>query len=421
MRRATKPRLLLLTSSFPRSSEDETCGYVRDFARYLAKDFTVTVLTFADAEAIDEPRDAFRLVRAASLLPRRLNPLRAAKDFNEVAGSSFFTRLLACVSLAGFFLDALRLSLRADAICSHWLLPSGLCGAMLSRLLRKPHVVVEHSGALHLLRGLRGGRRIARFICERSEKVVVVSRDLQDKLNDLCPAAKSKIEVIPMGIDLEIINPKLGAVAPRDSFKGTETPARETHLLFLGRLVEIKGLQVLLKALAHRRDMHLTIAGDGEKRQELEQLAQAVGIKATFLGQVGRAERACLLATCDALVIPSLVLPSGRTEGLPVVALEAFAAGLPVIAARVGGLSEIVADGQNGLLFEAGDQAMLAEKIDALMGDAGLRQRLSAAARQTARQYDWSVVGARYAETLKGILRTNGTGERYQTARITNS
>src|SRR5215216_2661972 len=101
-----KPNLLVLTSSFPNSPDDETCGYIRDFARALSMGFNVRVLAPADSEAVEWPEDSFSLARSACLLPGRLDPFRATVDFNDLLSRSVRVRLAAAVSLAAFFKDA---------------------------------------------------------------------------------------------------------------------------------------------------------------------------------------------------------------------------------------------------------------------------------------------------------------------------
>jgi glycosyltransferase involved in cell wall biosynthesis len=422
-----KPSLLILSSSFPSSPDDETCGYVREFARRMGLEFDVQVLTFADPKAkawladsqgLEAQKEGFQLVRAKSFLPLRLDPLQGGRDLHQLVHANLFLKILAMISLCAFFIKALKLARHADVICSHWLLPSGLIGATLASLFRKPHVAIEHSGALHLLLRMRSGRALARFIVRRSRRIITVSQDLRSKLTGLCPYAREKTEVIPMGI----------AATGREHPPGLENADRlldrglngqrgsENKILFIGRLIEIKGLEILLKALATLQEVQLLVAGDGEQRMALESLAAELKVNAVFLGQLGRAEKARLLATSTMVVIPSIRLPDGRTEGAPVVALEALAAGLPVIAAGVGGLSEIIIDGQNGLLFEAGNHLLLADRIQRLLDDRELRERLSSQARRTAEAFDWQIVGAKFSEIFKDYVSTNGSVESYQAA-----
>lgn len=390
----TKPNLLILTSSFPTGAGDETCGYIRDFARSLSLDFNVKVLAPADRNAKAWPEDLFTLSRSSSPLPRWLDPFQASADFNSLRARNLSVKFASAVSFAAFFKDAIKLASHADVICSHWLVPSGLIGALLSRALNKPHVVVEHSGALHLLAQMRGGARLARFIIGGCHRVITVSEDLKQKLLMLCPDASGKAEVIPMGIQ---------ATMQAGIEKDTQS-ARAKTVLFIGRLTEVKGVDVLLKAMQEIDGAQLLIAGDGEQRNALEELTRHLSVNAKFLGQVEAASRDALLAACDTVVIPSRVLPCGRTEGTPVVCLEAMAAGLPIIASSVGGLAEVIIDGHNGLLFEPVNHSMLAEKLNIVFSDAVLRRKLSRNARLTASDYSWPRIGAQFSEIIKGAL-----------------
>ncbi len=393
MSQDAKPRLLILTSSFPSGADDETCGYVRQFARHLSVEFDVTVLAPADRRAKPERGEPYNLVRASSLLPARCNPLQASADFNDLCESNLLTKLAAVLALIGFFVKALRLARRSDVVCSHWLLPSGLVGALLSKLLGKPHVAVEHSAALHLLTKARGGRRLTRFIVANSQRVAVVSRDLQRKLVALCPEAGRKCAVIPMGVETS-----------GESFAVSGRADAAPAILFIGRLTHIKGVDVLLEAMREFKHARLVVAGEGHARRELEQLAAQFAINAQFVGRVNVATRDALLASSDVVVIPSRALADGRSEGSPVVCLEAMAAGRAAIASRTGGLAEIIRDQHNGLLFAQGNARELAEKLRLVLSDAALRHRLGQNAKRAAGDYAWPRVAARYVRLITDAL-----------------
>ena len=412
MKHNGKPALLVLTSSFPCSPDDETCGYIRDFARSLSVQFDVTVLAPPDRRAIQWPRDAFTLTRSISVLTPGLDPFEADDDLNHLASGSLLAKLAALVSLLCFFALAVALALRADAVCSHWMVPSGLAGALIRRLLGKPHIVVEHSGALHLLTRMRAGGKIARFIVAGSSRIVTVSADLERRLTALCPEARSKVDVLPMGVsDTSRYGEAMTANPPAHPV---------TTILFIGRLIEIKGLDVLLKAMEGLANLRLIVAGDGERRDDFEGLARALSVNASFIGRIGALEREQLLSTCDAVVIPSRVLADGRTEGTPVVCLEAMAAGRVVIASMVGGLAEVIVDGENGLLFEQGDDLMLKEKLMLVLSDDSLRSKIAENARRSAAAYDWARIGSRYSAIIQSALRKNDAIGRRIEARSIN-
>jgi len=175
-----------------------------------------------------------------------------------------------------------------------------------------------------------------------------------------------RLKVVHCGVELARYDP-----AP--------PPARDgLHLLFVGRLTAIKGVFVLLEAAA-RADvpgLRLTLVGDGPDRAALEAEAARLGVAAEFLGFGSQGAVAEALARADALVLPSFA------EGVPVVLMEAMASGRPVIATRVGGVSELVTDGESGFLVSPGDSAAFAAAIERLsVMDAAARAAMGAGGR----------------------------------------
>jgi glycosyltransferase involved in cell wall biosynthesis len=148
------------------------------------------------------------------------------------------------------------------------------------------------------------------------------------------------------------------------------------RLLFVGRLAGVKGVSVLFEALESIAprfpDLQLTLIGDGLERADLEKEAQARGLggAVTFAGYRSQAEVAEALREADMLILPSFA------EGVPVVLMEAMAAGIPVVTTRVAGIPELVEDGVSGLLVPPGDTDALADAISALLADPARRARM---------------------------------------------
>ncbi|GAA1611471.1 glycosyltransferase [Actinoplanes couchii] len=154
-------------------------------------------------------------------------------------------------------------------------------------------------------------------------------------------------------------------------------------VVFVGRFVAKKGVDDLLTALAavdSPRPRALLI-GDGPLLPRMRELAEQLGVDATFVGGQPPESVQRHLAESRMLAAPSKTAPDGDTEGLPTTILEAAALGLPVVATRHSGIPEAVLDGQTGLLSPEGDPAALAASITRLLGDAGLRNRIGTAAR----------------------------------------
>jgi glycosyltransferase involved in cell wall biosynthesis len=209
---------------------------------------------------------------------------------------------------------------------------------------------------------------LARFVYARAHRIVVSSPPLGRHAAPLAPW-QDRLRVIPFGID----------PAPWMAVPQADGAPVEPYLLFAGRHVGYKGVDVLLRALARRR-VRAVIAGDGPKRGEWEQLSRELqlGDRVAFAGEVTDGELRRLMGGCAALVLPSIT----EAEAFGYVQLEAMAAGKPVISTDVpSGVSWVNQDGHTGLIVRAGDADALGAAIDRVMADAPLRAALGAAGR----------------------------------------
>lgn len=202
------------------------------------------------------------------------------------------------------------------------------------------------------------------------------------------PADWPKLRIVHCGID-----PALYDRAPAP-------PAEPVELLFVGRLVPVKGLRILLEAMEHvKTPVRLTIVGDGPDRVALEETAAGLGARVRFTGYLSQTQVAETLAATHVVVLPSFA------EGVPVMLMEAMASGLPVIATRVAGTSELVEEGISGRLVSPGDAAALTQAIEALAADPDLRQRMGEMGRaRVCTDFDGSVEARRLAAFFAGDL-----------------
>ena len=187
-------------------------------------------------------------------------------------------------------------------------------------------------------------------------------------------------------------------------------PAVDHHgvgdrLVFVGRVVEQKGLVVLFEAMRRLLGDHpglsLTVVGDGPHREDLARRAAALGLgdHVEFVGATSQAEVVEILAKADLFVLPSYA------EGVPVVAMEALGSGVPVVASFVGGMPELVEDGHTGFLVRPGDPEQLADRIGRLVADPGLRTRLGANGRaKVAAEFDAEAEAGRLGSLFTASL-----------------
>ena len=207
-----------------------------------------------------------------------------------------------------------------------------------------------------------------RHTLERSSAVLVLSPSWAGALAAIAPRAP--LHLLPNAV----------AVGPPD-----DASRQDGRILFLGRAEQAKGIDELLAAVASlaaaRPALRLVIGGDGDLAR-VRASAQALGIagRVSLLGWIDRAQVASELAQACVLALPSY------NEGLPMAVLEAMAAGRAVVASAVGGIPQLVQDGENGLLVAPRDTAALAAALARVLDDAHLRERLGAAARRTIEQ-----------------------------------
>ncbi|HLU68894.1 MAG TPA: glycosyltransferase [Kofleriaceae bacterium] len=281
---------------------------------------------------------------------------------------------------------------------AHWLAPSAL--AALLAAPRLPLLAIAHSGDIHTLARARALAPAAALLARPGVRLSFVTEDLRARLLAAAPRPlrarlRAASQVCPMGIDVARL------AAARASAPRTAGPT----VLFLGRLVPVKGASVLAAAARlWRSDARLVLAGAGPDEPALRRLAAAAPPgRVELAGEVRGAARDRLLAQSDVVALPSIRVEGGRTEGMPLVALEAMAAGAAVVASAVGGLAELPAAAITRV--PPGDPAALAAAIDRLLLDPDARAAQVRAAKEHALAVDWSRIGPRLRPS-EGPYRT---------------
>jgi glycosyltransferase involved in cell wall biosynthesis len=386
--------LVVLTTSWPRFPGDTAGSFVFQWCLGLARlgHSLVVLCPFAvgyPAHEVTEGIEVHRVEYALSghLFYRAGAPENLASSWRAWLEIPFF--------LGGILGVARQYAAGVDLIIGHWVLPMGLLAATLGEALGIRSVAIAHSGDVHLL------SKAPRLIWP-------VLRHLFRKTRLACVAPHQKKilarigtpTVIPMGIEGDLFEAPKRRDPARDRLQLTGF-----IILFMGRLVPIKGVGGLVRAAANL-DITLLIAGEGPEREHLERLAHQQKVSCVFLGHVSGPGRLDAFAAADAFVLPSLILDSGRSEGLPVSLLEAAAAGLPCLASTSGGAADTFTPEEEMLFFPANDEAALRVQLLRLLEDEALRESLATRAKERAQELRWSVIAARYAELLGLSVRS---------------
>ena len=249
----------------------------------------------------------------------------------------------------------------------------------------RPRPAIVHTYHGHVLEGYFGAAKsrlyleLERALARVSDRLIGVSEATVDDLVRLGVAPRERFSVLPLGLDLgPLAEPDDGGLGERTRGELGVAP-EEVLLVFVGRVVPIKRLDVLLPALAQASGpgprLRLALVGDGEERPGLEALAGELGIEHDVLFLGYRRELRPLFAAADVAVL------SSDNEGTPVSLIEAGAAGLPAVATDVGGVGEVVGEQQTGILVPPGDPAALAGALRQMADDPERRRTYGRAAR----------------------------------------
>lgn len=393
-----------MTSTFPRWKGDPEPAFVFELSSRLADRFDITVLSpRAPASKRRETMANLRVIRFPYFLQRRetlamhgggiLNNLKTNPAAWLLAPFFFVGQLLALVRL-------LRKK-NFDLVHAHWLIPQGfiaVLGRIVTRNRNIPLLCTSHGGDLFALRGpvLHG---LKRWVMEHSQGLTVVSRAMKEQVVAM-GVSPEKVHVISMGVDLQNL------------FTPDPTMQRsDNELVFVGRLVEKKGVATLLEAMAEvlkkHPDTRLAIAGSGPLEADLKAQAQRLAMagKVEFLGMVAQSRLPELYNRAVLAVFPFMVAKSGDQEGFGLVQVEAMGCACPVIAGDLPVIHDTVEQEKNGLLVPPGDPQALAQAIIRMLDDPILRNRLATEGhKRMVEQFDWEIVAGRYGAVVSHLI-----------------
>ncbi len=304
----------------------------------------------------------------------------------------------------------LREGIRYDLLQSHYWL-SGISGNQLQRRWHVPHVTMFHTLGEVKNRARLGEheprQRIAaeRSIVAEAARVICATEHERGLLRRFYEADDARMVTIPCGVDVDRFRPQ-DRTAARARLGLGDGPL----LLYVGRIEPLKGLDIVIGALAQMdapRPMLLVVGGDSHSAGEIRRLRAAARAAAVeeclrFVDAVPQESLPDYYAAADVCVIPSFY------ESFGMVALEAQSCGTPVVASRVGGLPGAIRDGETGYLVAWRCPEPFAERLDLLLRNRALRESLGSAARVWAEQFRWSAVAAQLSATYSAVLTDKG-------------
>jgi glycosyltransferase involved in cell wall biosynthesis len=375
-------RIGILTASLPSASTGGAEVQATKLAMFLSRNHEVTVFTRSEPDLgrhSDVDEACFEICRRSSV------SAPALRFVADIAGS---------MATLG------RRRARLDVLLAYQSVIDGLLGVLARMLYGIPVLVSVRSEREYRFERSRLIRLLSPFVFEHANRIAVqtptIERELLDSLRSaglsrLSDTVQTKLAIIPNGISL------------RDA-----PSCRGRALLYVGRLIEEKGVVHLVEAMRECPNDELFIVGDGPELDRLRSCAEGLD-NVHFEGRAPRDRLDDYFSRARVLVVPSV-----RDEGMPNVIMEAMSRGLPVIATRNAGTPDLIKDGETGLLVEPGDARAIARAIGRLAADGGLEQRIADNAFLEVRRYDWPSVVATVEQELQGLVdsRSRSLGDR---------
>ena len=378
-------KVLVLATTFPRWKDDATASFVLELCKGLAGQGheMIVLAPHHEGAVLVEEVHGIRIYRFPYFWPRKYQRL--------CYGGGILPNLrrnrLMFVQVPFLFLSQLFHAIqlmrreRVDTIHSHWIVPCGIVGSVCHALFKCRFIITLHgSGDIFSARKVYF-RPVMKWVLGTSDVCTVNSYATARAIQEI-EGLNHNMLVIPMGVELGF--PRLETVSSTSvdisPVHVTESPV----ILSVCRLIDWKGVGYLVHAMALLKDRFpqamLIICGDGPEREKLEKLAKDLGLteNISFEGYVPHDKLTDYYRSASVFVLPSILIKNtGETEGLGVVLLEAMSYGVPVIGSDVGGIPEVIEDGENGFLCRPEDSHDIAAKIEKLLTDDSLRRKFA--------------------------------------------
>jgi glycosyltransferase involved in cell wall biosynthesis len=363
--------------------------FARDLAQELAKENTVDVITSLYPGLKKQEKHGSLTVYRVPVLGR--------DSLNTASMLSMFTFIVSGL------VKGVLLSLRENytVINTHFAVPTGPIGLILSKVFRIPNVLDILGGDIYDPSKKSSPHRIpflryvVRFVVNNASAVVAESSDIRDNAVKH-HGIRRDINVIPVGIPFPAVP------APSRELLGMDKNA--FYAISTGRLVARKGFDYLIKALKIARertetDLRLILIGFGPEHKRLEDLSREIGVKEyiTFLRSCDDAAKFRYLAACDIYALSSI------HEGFGIVLLEAMLAGLPIVSTNKGGQTDLLEDGKNCLFVPPADEKELAGAILQMAGDKALRDAIRQNNLCKVNEFAIDKISARYEKLFRSL------------------
>ena len=402
-------KVLVLTTTFPRWKNDTTPAFVYELSKRLQESGLEIFVLAPHHEGAKrfETMDGMKVYRFPYFYPKKYQKLVYEGGILPNFKRSNLAKIQVPLLIISEFFYAFKVikGEKIDIIHSHWVIPSGLVGGVFKKIFRMRHITTAHAGDVFTIENSKILSMIASYVFNNTDIITANSNYTKNVMMSTKNETKNKIEIIPMGVDISRFNPQKASNL-------RNTYGAEYLILSVGRLVDKKGIKYLIMAMKdvikEFPNAKLIIGGSGPEKDNLKKLSESLNLKENmfFVGYLKNSDLPKYYASSDIFVLPSIKTKGGDTEGLGVVLLEAMACGTPVIGSDIGGITDIIKDGENGFLTKPESPNDIANEVIKLLADVSLRKRfLYNGLKNVQERFSWEIVTELFIKVFEGVKK----------------
>lgn len=397
----TKKRLLILTSTFPRWENDSTPPFVWELSKKLQTKFDVIILApHYPGSKENDIWNGIKIKRFRYFFSSFEKLAVGDGIISTLKKNPLYYLLIPFFIIGEFF--ALKRSIKKfqpDLVHAHWIIPQGLLMSLTG--YKKPFLITTHGGDIWAFRNPLM-TKIKKLALKRSTAITVVSKAIKNEIEKNIIQDK-KINVISMGVDTNTFAPNRRSDSLRQKYQNKKI------ILFVGRLVEKKGIEYLVKAMPEiinkNSKLQLLIIGAGPLENKLQKLITELKLEnnISMLGAKPNSDLPTYYASSDIFVAPSIEANSGDKEGLPVTLMEAMSSATVVVSSDLEGNKDLIIDGQNGFLCKQKNPSSISDVIKKILDNNELVEIKNNARKTIVNNFSWEVVGHKYEKILNEL------------------
>lgn len=389
----------VITSAYPEFEDDPHGIFVHRLMKEIHEQgYDVKVLAPYTGGKTDYILDGIHVKRFHYFYPKRFQRLCGRFGMIDNVKEGILVKLQVLTFVFFNTVNSLRNLHDVDFVHVHWLIPNGLGAIFLKKIYKIPYMSTVYGEEVYLSKRYKMGF-ILRSLINSSIRSVAISRGTLKKCAEI-GLKNETFKLIPFGVDTNFFKP-LNVNQDKNKFQ----------ILTVGYLIERKGFEYLIKAMKHVLEKHenvkLKIVGSGPLEGKLKALIKDLKLERNveILKNVSDKDLLILYNSSDIFVLPSVVDSQGNTEGLGVVLMEAMACKLPVIGSDVGGIPDIIQDGESGLLVPEKDVTGLSRSIITLLEDEDLMERIAIGGYDKVREkFSWEKVAEGYLKVYNDLI-----------------